>query len=55
MDTAAAGAATAIVDQIDHLFQLGHVHRIRVFFPGCHVGDLASLLTDSLRAVPMCF
>ena len=55
VDTAAAGTATAaIVNQIDHLFQLGHVHRIRVFFPGCHVSDLAGLLgiVDIFRPVP---
>ena len=55
MDSAAASTATAaIVDQIDYLFQLGHVDRIRVFFPGCHIGDLAGLLADILRPIPAC-
>ena len=55
VDSTAAGTATAaIVDQINHLFQLGHVDRIRVFFPGCHVGNLAGLLgiVDIFRPVP---
>ena len=56
VDSAAAGTATAaIVDQIDHLFQLGHVDRIRVFFPGCHVGDLTGLpcSLSSCRIIPV--
>ena len=56
MDAAATGSAssTAVIDQIDHLFQLGHVDGIRIFHPGCYIGDLAGLLiiVDIFRPVP---
>ena len=56
VDTAAAGSAssTAVIDQIDHLFQLGHVDGIRIFLPGCYIGDLAGLLSivDIFRPIP---
>ena len=55
VDTAAAGSASpAIVDQINHLFQLGHVDGIRIFFPGGYIGNLAGLLSivDIFRSIP---
>ena len=56
VDAATTGSAssTAVIDQIDHLFQLGHVDGIRIFLPGCYIGDLAGLLIimDIFRPVP---
>ena len=57
MDAAAAGSAsaTAVIDQIDHLFQLGHVDSICIILAGCHIGDLTGLLCSlsSCRIIPV--
>ena len=55
VDIAAAGAAAPlVVDERGHLFQLGHVDGIRIFFPGGYIGNLAGLLSivDIFRSIP---